>query len=125
MRVVLTVGVELDRALVAAPDREREPGAQRPADAEVERERRHVDARGPGELRGAVGGAVGHHQHVVLGSLLGELLEHRGQRLLLVVRGDDDERPRVHPRAHALTAGRRHNEDTGLSLSRRNGFSTR
>ena len=43
-RVVLAVGVELHRALVAVAHRVREPGTQRAADPEVERQHRHVHA---------------------------------------------------------------------------------
>ncbi len=75
---MLAVGVELHRALVAVPHREREAGAQRAADPEVEREDRDEHAGLAGDVGGAVGRAVAHDEHVVFGCLLGELLEHRG-----------------------------------------------
>ena len=126
-RIVLAVGVELDRPLVAVPHRVREAGAQRAPDPDVERQDRDVHAGGGRQLGGAVARAVGHHEHVVVGRLLGELLEHRRQRLLLVVRRDDDERAPAHVAGHddAFAGARRHSDDSGLSFSRRNGFSTR
>ena len=91
-RVVLAVGIELHRSVVAVPDREREPGAQRAADPEVERQNGDERAGAAGDRGGVVDGPVRDHEHVVLGCQLSELFEHGRQGLLFVVRGDDDER---------------------------------
>ena len=98
-RVVLAVGVELHRALVAVPHREREPGTERAADADVERKHGDVDAGFARDVGGAVGRTVAHDEHLVLGRLLRQLLQHRRQRLLLVVRRDDHQRARGPVRA--------------------------
>ena len=114
LRVVLAVGVELHRGLVAVLDRVAEPGAEGAADPEVERKLDNRHACGPGDACRPVGGTVGDDEHVEVGTLLQELLEHGRQGHRFVVRGDDDQGPRGSRRPPAA-AGARHPSTTGAS----------
>ena len=90
--IVLAVGVELERALVAGALGVAEPGLQRAADPEVERQVDHVHAGGARERGGLVDRAVGDDDDVEIGPDLAQLRERRRQRGFLVVRGNHDER---------------------------------
>ena len=90
---MLTVGVHLHRARPPAALGEPEARLQRATDPEVVRQLDDIDSRGAGHVGGAVAAPVADHDDIEVGHDQVQLGEHARQRLLLVERGNDGDRP--------------------------------
>ena len=86
---MLAIAVKPDHGVVAAVERVLEAGLDGAADAEVEGEPDDGGPRCSRALGGEVLGAVVDHDHVELGVVRPQLLDHARDGLLLVARGDD------------------------------------
>ena len=98
--LVLAVGVDRRNHLRAAGAREPVAELQRRALAAIDGNVAHERA-GAGRLGGCrIASAVDDHDHIELqtGGLARDLLDHAGDRRLLVVGGDHDRERRSHPR---------------------------
>ena len=90
---MLAIGVELDGASVPSLNGKSETGAQGTADAKVERKTNADDAVRFGEIGRVVFGPVIDDDDVEVGNSALQLGESRGEGLVFVKRGNDDEHP--------------------------------
>lgn len=101
---VLTVRVELDERVVVVPRRVLESRAHRGADTEIDGVAKHPHAGRGGDLRGAIARAVVDHDDVLDRMVIGERMQDRPDRRLLVVRGDRDQHAASRLRRHRRTS---------------------
>ena len=104
------VGVHLEDEVVAVLERPLEPGDVRPSQAILRHPVQHVHPRLVrrelvGQLPGAVGRVVVHHQDLEARVLQQDRGDDLREVLALVVGGDDDERALRHPASAARNAG--------------------
>ncbi len=103
---MLPVRIDAAAVGVAVLERPAVAGGDPRAQAAVLPERQHLGAARVGDRRGAVGRAVVDDEHVCVGQLVTQPVEHRRQVVLLVPRGDEDDgvaHTRLRLRASALT----------------------
>jgi hypothetical protein len=99
---MLSVGIDAAAVGIAVLERPRVAGGDPRLQTAVLAERQHLGAVGARDLGGAVGGAVVDDEHVGLGQLARQALQHRGEVLLLVPGGDEDDGV-AHPRSSCST----------------------
>ena len=105
--IVLAVAVQPDHIVIALVARKFQPGLHRAADPQVKRVGHHQRARGLSLLGRIVCGAVVDHQHVGLRHRAPRPLHDLKNRVLLIVRRDDDQQS-VCPRVMRLFRVRQH-----------------
>ena len=92
-RIVLPVSVDLDGNLEPVLEGVLVPGLNRSADSDIEGKVHDGNPGRQSNLRRRVGRGVVHHDDLELGLGVPNLLEHRPDRVALVVSRDDRERP--------------------------------